>query len=67
MIDQNKIKETKLYKSLGHIQRVMLFKKVNLDAIELGVNMSKLKSFDFWVKTTTPHSRIKSVVRELVN
>jgi hypothetical protein len=66
MIDINKIKETKVYKSLNHIQKVMFLKKINIKRIELGITMSKLRSFDFWVQTTKPNSKTESVVRELL-
>lgn len=66
MINQEAIKNTKFYQSLDHIQRVMILKGVSLSAIELGVNMSNLRGFDFWVKNTSPNARIKSIVEELV-
>ena len=66
MITIETISKTKCYKSLDHIQKVMMGKKVNLIAIDLGLKMSALRGFDFWVGNTSPNNRVKEIVKELL-
>lgn len=62
----NKIKETDYFKNTNPIRQKVLLRKETVRAIELGVNMSKLKSFDFWVQTTNPVKEVKLVVSEIL-
>ena len=67
MITSTQISKTKYFKVLDNVQKKMVVKKESVERINLGVTMSGLKSFDFWVGKTSPTMRIESVVRELVN
>lgn len=61
-----KIKQTAHYKLLSPIQQKMIFKKTPMEQIRLGVKMSELQTFDFWVRTTKPRDAIKGIVMDLV-
>lgn len=65
-MNTSQIKETEAFKSLTKMQQVMLLKKTSLEEIRLGLAMTKLKSFSFWIKTCTPREAIKIVVEELI-
>jgi len=52
---------------LDHIQKQMILKKANREKISLGLKMSELKSFEFWVENRSPSERIKTIVKELIN
>ena len=66
MITQHTLKNSPYFNGLGHIAKTMICKKVNLDKITLGVNMSTLQSFDFWVDKCNPTERVKQIVKELI-
>ena len=66
MIVSKKIKETKHYKSLDNVQKALIVKKSQTEKITLGVNMSRLRSFEFWVDKTKPRHHVKAIVEELV-
>lgn len=67
MITSNQIKKTEHYKSLDNIQKSLIIKKTQSEKIDLGVNMSQLKSYDFWVEKTSPRHHVKSIVKELIS
>lgn len=66
MISTNKLKQTNAYKNLDAVQQKTYLNKNTVRDIELGVNMSNLKGFDFWVKTCSPKRFIKAIVEELL-
>ena len=67
MISQEKLQKSKHFNSLDHIHKQMILKKANREKISLGLKMSEIKSFDFWVENQSPSERIKTIVKELIN
>lgn len=43
----------------------MTLKKGPVEEIRLGCTMSKLKSFDFWIKTCSPRDLVRNIVEEI--
>jgi|AntRauTorckE5430_2_1112549.scaffolds.fasta_scaffold00943_10 hypothetical protein len=66
MISQKKLDRNNYFTSLDHIQKQILLKKVNRDKITLGVNMSELRGFDFWVDKCSPTKHVKTIVEEIL-
>jgi hypothetical protein len=66
MITATQVKETRFYKTLDNVQGSIILKKNCLEKINLGVNMSNLKSYDFWVEKTSPRHKTKEIVKELL-
>lgn len=67
MISQEKLQKIKHFNSLDHIQKQMILKKANREKISLGLKMSELKSFEFWVENQTPSERVRNIVEELID
>jgi len=67
MISQEKLQKSKHFNSLDHIQKQMILKKANREKISLGLKMSELKSFEFWVENRSPSERVINIVYELIN
>jgi hypothetical protein len=67
MISQEKLQESIHFNSLDHIQKQMILKKDNREKISLGLIMSQLRSFDFWLEKCQPSDRLKTIVQELIN
>lgn len=65
MITAQNIKNTDCYKNMDNVQRSLIVKKTQLQKITLGVNMSKLQTFEFWVSKTNPRHHVKSMVMEI--
>ncbi|AGO48622.1 hypothetical protein Phi18:3_gp110 [Cellulophaga phage phi18:3] len=59
------IKETKTFNLLNKMQQTMTLKKGPVEEIRLGCTMSKLKSFDFWIKTCSPRDLVRNIVEEI--
>jgi hypothetical protein len=66
MITSKQIKETDHYNSLDNVQQALIVKKSQLDKINLGVNMSRLRGIEFWVEKTQPRYHVKSIVGEIM-
>jgi hypothetical protein len=66
MISQEKLQESTHFNSLDHIQKQMILKKDNREKISLGLIMSELRSFDFWLEKCQPSDRVKTIVQELI-
>lgn len=66
MISNTRLEESEHFNSLDHIQKQIISKKTNRDKISLGVNMSELQSFDFWVEKCEPTERLRLIVKDLV-
>ena len=66
MISQEKLQKSKHFNSLDHIQKQIILKKANRERISLGLKMSELRSFDFWVENQSPSERVRNIVEELI-
>jgi hypothetical protein len=66
MISQEKLQESIHFNSLDHIQKQMILKKDNREKISLGLIMSELRGFDFWLEKCQPSDRLKTIVQELI-
>lgn len=67
MISNTLLAESEHFNSLDHIQKQILSKKINREKITLGVKMSELRSFDFWVSNCNPSERVRLIVSDIVN
>jgi len=66
MISQEKLQKSEHFNSLDHIQKQIILKKANRERISLGLKMSELRSFDFWVENQSPSERVRNIVEELI-
>ena len=66
MVTSTQITETKHYQNMDNVKQIIIKKRNSLMEINLGVNMSKLRGFDFWVKNNSPRYNIKCIVEELI-
>lgn len=67
MISQEKLQKIEHFNSLDHIQKQMVLKKANREKISLGLKMSELKGFEFWVENRSPSERVRNIVQELID
>jgi len=66
MITATQIKSTKHYKNLSVLRKVFIIKRKALRDINLGCNMSKLTTFENWLKVCSPAPDTKIIVKELL-
>lgn len=62
---RQQIENTAYYKSCEKFKKGLLLSRGSVEKIRLGVKMTELKGFDFWVKTTHPSRDIETIVLEL--
>ena len=66
MITSTQIELTSHFKTLENVKKLLIVKKPSILSIDLGVTMSKLKSFDYWVEKTSPRYDVRCIVEELL-
>ena len=66
MISNSILSKSEHFNSLTHIQKEMVSKKINREKITLGLKMSELRGFDYWVSKCNPTERIKNIVSDLI-
>jgi len=66
MITSTQVKSTEHFKTLDKVKQILIVKKTSMNTISLGVTMSKLRGFDYWVKNTSPRYDVKCIVNEII-
>lgn len=63
----NQIKETKYYKNISKIKKLMVVKLPNVKKITHGINMSNNVGFEKWTESYHPSYDNQEIVKELLN
>lgn len=62
---REKIKGTNTYSKLDKVQQAFILDKFNVKKIGLGVEMSRLRGFDYWERISHPSGMVRLTVKEL--